>query len=178
MCFCKSYNYLVYTINNLTLIITKILKLSSLKSVDFSHTYVINIWTIYIYLFVSEIKCFISIYWPWAIPDFNSQSTVLAHIYDSPSYNSFSCCCSCPIVFLECMWFPNSLTSFQLHQYLTFQVCHLKCMWPLGQHSGNDLSLLYFKSLLYWIACKHSIWSFCAPLSALLQLWSVLKTLQ
>ena len=35
---------------------------------------------------------------------------------------------TCPIVFLECMWFSNSLTSFQLHQYLTFQVCHLKYM--------------------------------------------------
>ena len=37
MCFCKSCNYLVYTINNLTLIITKILKLSPLKPVDLSH---------------------------------------------------------------------------------------------------------------------------------------------
>ena len=142
---------------------------------DFTPNFLIYI---YIYIFVSEIIWFISIYWHLAIPDFSSQSAALAHIYDTPSCNSSRYCCSFPIVFLEFMWFPNSSTSFQLHQCLAFQVCHLTCIWPLGQHSVNDIWLLYFKSLLYWIAFRYNIWSFCAPLSALLQLWSVFKTLQ
>ena len=137
---CKSCNYLVYSMNNLTLIITKDTETFILKiRWIFSYKYNKIIYTKYI--IICFWNCFISIYWHWAIPDSSSQRAVLTHIFDTHSYNCSSCCCSCPIVFLECMWFPNNLTSFQLHQYVTFQVCHLTCIimtsrstlcqWPL-----------------------------------------------
>ena len=101
--------------------------------------------------------CFISTYWHRVIPDVSSESAVLTHIYDTAYYNYSSCCCSSNIVFLECIWFPNSLTSFQLPQCLTVQDCHLTCIRPLGQHSGNDLWLLYFKTLEYCITFRQNM---------------------
>ena len=120
--------------------------------------YIINIYTLYIQHSLSEILCFIPIYWHRTLPDFSSQNAVLTHIYSSaPSITLIVSVVLPQLCFWSVCGFQIAWPHVQLPQCLIFQVCRLTWIWPLGQHSGTGHWLSYFKRFDCCIAFTHNV---------------------